>query len=500
MNVAYINSPDFSFFSDAKLQLDKIITQLQSAGYANFEHREIEQYIKNEGNEVLRLLFQGYLDQKADDEVRQPFVTSATGEILNHVKVNTTRKLTTLFGIVTVTRIRYNQRRQSSQFPLDACLNLAEDQYSAGVRDRVAREAIRGSYDDVVETIKHTTGCYVPKRQCLNLVQDIAQDFESFYQQNQFWKPEVTTDILAITGDGKGIVMLPDSLRECTKKAAKNNKKLNSRLSQGEKKDRKRMAQVMSVYTVLPHSRSPGSVMKINDDENDNVQEFRAPARNKRVWASVERDTEVVIEEAFEEALRRDPEQKRPWVVLIDGLPHQIRLIVRIAKRLQVTVTIVMDFIHVLEYLWKAAWCFYEKGDSAVEECVAERAVKILHGKCNQVAKGIRISATKRDITRTEGVEKCANYLLKNKSRLKYDEGLAAGFPIASGVIEGACRHLINDRLDITGARWSLQGAESILKLQSLKSSGDFEDYWAFHKPQSKLRCHSGFQFGDVSE
>jgi hypothetical protein len=219
MNVAYINSPDFSFFSDAKLQLDKIITQLQSAGYANFEHGEIEQYIKNEGNEVLRLLFQGYLDQKADDEVRQPFVTSATGEILNHVKVNTTRKLTTLFGIVTVTRIRYNQRRQSSQFPLDACLNLAEDQYSAGVRDRVAREAIRGSYDDVVETIKHTTGCYVPKRQCLNLVQDIAQDFESFYQQNQFWKPEVTTDILVITGDGKGIVMLPDSLRECTKKA-----------------------------------------------------------------------------------------------------------------------------------------------------------------------------------------------------------------------------------------------------------------------------------------
>jgi hypothetical protein len=90
------------------------------------------------------LLFQGYLVQKADYEVRQPFMTSATGEILNHVKVNTTRKLSTLFGIVTVARIRYDQRRQSSQFPLDACLNLAEDQCSAGVRDRVAREATRG--------------------------------------------------------------------------------------------------------------------------------------------------------------------------------------------------------------------------------------------------------------------------------------------------------------------------------------------------------------------
>jgi hypothetical protein len=204
-----------------------------------------------------------------------------------------------------------------------------------------------------------------------------------------------------------------------------------------------------------------------------------------------------VIEVAYEEALRRDPEQKRPWVVLIDGLP---RLIERIAKRLQVTVTIFMDFIHVLEYLWKAAWGLYEKGDSAVEKWVAERALKILHGKFNQVANGIRISATKRDLTQTEGVETCANYLLKNKSRLKYDEALAAGFPIASGVIEGARRHLINDRLDITRARWSLQGAELILKLRSLKSRGDFEDYWAFHKPQSKLRCHSGFQLGNVSE
>jgi hypothetical protein len=89
---------------------------------------------------------------------------------------------------------------------------------------------------------------------------------------------------------------------------------------------------------------------------------------------------------------------------------------------------------------------------------------------------------------------------LKNKSRLKYGEALAAGFPIASGVIEGACRHLINDRLDIIGARWGLQGAQAILKLRSLKSSGDFEDYWAFHKQQSKLRLHSDFQFGDVRE
>jgi hypothetical protein len=80
------------------------------------------------------------------------------------------------------------------------------------------------------------------------------------------------------------------------------------------------MALVAAVYTVMPHVRTQGSIMKTKD-EDDNVLTIRPPVRNKRVWASVERETEAVIEEAFEEALRWDPEQKRPWVVLVDGLP-----------------------------------------------------------------------------------------------------------------------------------------------------------------------------------
>jgi hypothetical protein len=182
--------------------------------------------------------------------------------------------------------------------------------------------------------------------------------------------------------------------------------------------------------------------------------------------------------------------------VWVDGHPYQLKVIEKIKKKLKVKATVIMDFIHVLEYLWMAAWCFFKKGDSAVEEWVAARAVKILEGKCNQVAKGIRISATRRKLDRRENVDKCARYRLNNKSRLKYGEALTAGYPIASGVIEGACRHLINDRLDITGARWGLQGAESIVKLRSLKSSGHFDDHWTFHKQQSKVWHHSGFQIG----
>jgi hypothetical protein len=487
MNLAYLNTPDFSFFCDARKQLHHMVEYLQSDERFDNEHGDIEQYIQSEGFEVLRSLFQGYLDLRAANEATMSNVHTDEGIHLNHIKHCTKRKLTTLFGDVTVKRKSYSQRLHNSIFPLDAQLNLPAAQYSDGIRQRVAIEARKSSYDEAVESISQTTGGYIPKRQSLKLAQDVAQDFDDFYLQNRYLTREKTDNLLVLTFDGKGIVMRPEGLRECTKKAALKSKKLNSRWSAGEKKDRKRMAQVAAVYTALPHIRTPEAIMK-SETQASNVHNLNVAERNKRVWASIENTAEEVIEAGFLEALQRDPSQQRQWVVLIDGHPHQIRLINRVMKKHQVKASIIMDFIHVLEYVWKAAWCFYEKGDDNVEEWVAKHALKILHGHSNQVAKGMRISATKLGLTQRENINKCADYLLKNKARLQYGEALTSGYPIASGVIEGACRHLINDRLDITGARWSLQGAEAILKLRSLKSSGDFNDYWDFHKRQSNQR------------
>ena len=486
---AYRFDTEFSFFSDADKQFKQLISALMSDMCMQCEHGDVEELIRREGNEVMRLLLQAYLDKKAADEDIRHDIESVDGVRLNHIRHDTTRTITTLFGNVRETRKGYSQRRQNSVFPMDRALNLADDQYSDGLRFRVAQEAIKGSFDQTGETIKQTTGGSVPKRQCLNVVEDIAQDFDTFYEQKASGEGGETDNLLVITLDGKGIIMRPGSLRECTKKAARKEQKLNSRLSQGEKKNRKRMAQVAAVYSVKPHVRTASDIMGQSTTE-DPVLPFTPPAVNKRVWASVEKDSETVIEEAFQEALRRDPQQQRQWVVLVDGQPQQLRSINNVMKRLNVSATIVMDFIHVLEYLWLAAWCFFDKGDPDVEAWISERATKILQGKCSQVAKGLRISATKQALTKRDGVEKCAKYLIKNKTRLQYDVALTEGFPIASGVIEGACRHLINDRLDITGARWSLRGAESILKLRALNSSGDLQTYYQYHKQQSKLRLY----------
>ena len=152
----------------------------------------------------------------------------------------------------------------------------------------------------------------------------------------------------------------------------------------------------------------------------------------------------------------------------------------------------VCDIIHVLEYLWKAAWAFFPKADPKAEVWVNERFISILKGKSSLVAAGIRRSATNRKFKKAdrEAIDRCADYLLNKSPYLNYDDYLDQGFPIATGVIEGACRHLIKDRMDLTGARWSLAGAEAILRIRSVKSSGDFTDYWAFHEQQEFNRNH----------
>jgi hypothetical protein len=226
------------------------------------------------------------------------------------------------------------------------------------------------------------------------------------------------------------------------------------------------------------------------------VRDVSAPrprAERKRVWASVDKSAEEVTREVFTEALRRDPARRRRWVVLVDGDRHQIARVLAAARSAHVEVTLVVDFIHVLEYLWRAAWCFFAEGDRTADGWVNERALAILEGRSGAVAAGVRRSATLRGLATKDriGVDECADYLIAKRRMLRYNQYLLLGFPIATGVIEGACRHLICDRMDITGARWSVRGAEAILRLRSLRSSGDFDDYWRHHLAREHERNHA---------
>jgi hypothetical protein len=181
----------------------------------------------------------------------------------------------------------------------------------------------------------------------------------------------------------------------------------------------------------------------------------------------------------------------------VAGNRTQIEAIEAEAACRGVGVTILIDFIYVLEYLWKAAWSFFEPGDPDAETWAAAQAIKVLDGNAARVAAGIRRRATTFGYSarEREGADTCTNYITAKGPYLDYATALKSGWPIATGVIEGACRHIVEDRMGITGARWGLDSAEAILKLRALDSNGDFGAYWTWHLEQEQQRtCCARYQ------
>jgi hypothetical protein len=494
-------------FATARARFDAVVSWLGSSASGSLTHAELESELAERGRDLLARLLQDHLDVRAAREPRLGEVIDFEGVARSRVERGHTRPLSTLFGEVTVTRLAYRAPYESNLHPADAALNLPAEKHSHGQRRLAAIEASRGSFDAAVDAVARFTGVRLGRRQLQELTLRAAVDVDDFYAQRS--AAEVADgDVLVLSADAKGVVMRPEGLRETTAKAAAS-RKLTTRLSKGEKRNRKRMAEVGAVYAITPEVRQPSDIITTNPihrPASANQQASaprRAPrpvARDKWLTVSVADTAADVIAAVFDEATRRDPEHQRTWVALVDGNNHQIDRITAQATSRDVTVTIIVDFIHVLEYLWKAAWCFYPEADPAAETWVAEQALSILAGNASTVAAAIRRKATYQhlDDNARKPADTAAAYLLNKKPYLDYPTALANGWPIATGVIEGACRHLVKDRMDVTGARWGVDGAEAILKLRSLISNGDFDTYWTHHLHQEQQRVHATRYLGEL--
>ena len=478
-------------FAGSRARFETVLGWLESAEAGTLEHAELEAHLQADARELFRQLYQDHLDLRAEREPRIAAVADAEGVGHGSAEPGHTRGLATVFGPVQVTRIAYRARGQANLHPADGGLNLPADRYSHGLRRLAAIEAARGSFDGAVEAIERGTGQQVGKRQVEELAQRSVADFDAFYSGRQ--PPAGSTgDALVLSCDGKGVVMRDDALRPQTrKKAQASEQKLDTRLSRGEKRNRKRIAEVTAVYEVTPAPRTPADILPGTEEQREAASDG-PEAKNKWVSASITDDAATAIGRMFEQAKRRDPEHRRPWVALVDGNNHQIDQINKEARKRKVKVTIVVDFVHVMEYLWSAAWSFFSEGDRAAERWMREKALAVLEGDASTVAASIRRKATtlRLDAKQRKGADRCADYLLAKRRYLDYPTALANGWPIATGVIEGACRHLVKDRMDITGARWGLDGAEAVLKLRALISNGDFDEYWRYHQAQERQTLH----------
>lgn len=491
MQVAIIAKEE-AFFS-AEKKFNEMVGKLSSSEMKGKEHGEVEAYLKIEGFELLRRMMQSHLDIRSQEEQRAEVIDA---NVIKMTRVRQTERcLETLFGKVTIERLGYSKKGMLSLHPLDGQLNLAKDLYSYGIRRLVAQQASKESFDEVVKSISEVSGAQLAKRQVEELTQRASTDFNEFYETKSVQTQEQvaqTASLLVLQTDAKGIVMRKEDLREATRKAAqKRTQKKSKRLSPGEKANAKRMAQVASVYTVEPYPRTPQQIVNLLQPLTE-VESSRPKPQDKRVWASVEQSAQEVIGQVFEEGLRRDPEKKKTWVAVVDGNKPQLESLKTFAVQYGVALTIVLDLIHVIEYLWSAAYVFNERESADAQEWVSDQLLEILMGHSSLVAGGIARSATLRGLEahQRKAADDCVDYLLNYAPYLRYDQYLAQGLPIASGVIEGACRYLVKDRMDITGARWGLKGAEAVLKLRALRAGGDFDQYWLFHLKNELQRNH----------
>jgi hypothetical protein len=495
-------------FAASRSVFDALALELSAEPAAGLGHAELEELLELRGRELLRQLLQDHLDLRQVREERavraHPApVAGADGVVRGAVETGHQRGLATIFGTVRVGRCAWRERGQRNLYPADAALGLPRGRHSHGLRRLAALEAVRGSFDQATEAIGRRCGQVVGKRGVEQLTVAAATDIDAFYAAVV---PQPATDdtLLVCSVDGKGVVMRPEALRAETRKAAaaKGANRYRTRLASGEKQGRKRMATLGTVYDADPAPRRPHDVIGpaiTLDAEGGGDRDGAARRRRqgpvataKWLTGSVATTSDQVIAQVFDQATQRDPTHRRTWIVLVDGARHQLDLIRAEAARRGVPIQVLVDFIHVLEYLWKAAWCFHHDADPAAEPWVAAHALKLLAGDVDAVIGSLGQQATDAGLTSQQrgGVDACVGYLQAKRELLGYDTALQAGWPIATGVIEGACRHLVGDRLDITGARWGLQGAEAVLKLRALSSNGDFPAYWRYHLAQEHRRVH----------
>ena len=447
----------------------------------------LEEELAVRGREIQRRLLQDHLLARAAAEPRLARVTGPDGTARTRSEPGHGRGLSTIFGPVAVSRIAYRAPGAPNLHPADEQLGLPRGRHSPGLAKMTAAAAAAGSLAGACPLVRARTGCQLGTRQCQELARAAAADFEAYYASRPRPAPG-QGQVLVASCDAKGVRMRPGQLRPRAGRAARRSvPKQDGRLSQGEVATRKRMAAVGAVCVIDPAPRTPGDIT------GPGPRRPGPAARHKWLTASVTATTAQVVAAMFAEADRRDPARQARWIALADGNKDQIRQIQAQAAARGHAVTIICDLIHVTEHLWDAAWCFHRKASPDAGAWVRDRITALLHGgpgAAAAIAAALRAAAARLGRARRATANRTAGYLEAKAPYLDYPAALAAGWPIATGVIEGACRHLVKDRMDITGARWGTQTADAILKLRALITNGDFDTYWDFHLAREHERTY----------
>ncbi len=385
-----------------------------------------------------------------------------------------------IFGKIPVWRPYFHASGAGGHRPLDAELSLGRDRYSDLLRETLDYLAVYTSYNKAVDIFKRILKSSISTRVQQKLVANDAQDVLDYYKQKPAPTVADEAEILVVQADGKGVpIILEKSSSETV------------RLGKGQKRGRKKEAIVTAVYTIATNPRTAEDVVTsfFQQNKDDKKSKISPPKpQNKHIWATLD-GKETALARLGQQVTPRQGFHIQHKVALADGCEA---LQERIKEQFP-DFTLILDFVHANEYLWKVANSLLGESNERRMKWVKKQTELMLSGKTKQVIDDFRARAKKKTRTKkqVEKLDKTANYFERNLKYMAYDIYLANGWPIASGVIEGACRHFVKDRFELSGMRWQQSGAENLLRLRAVAENEDWDDYHLFRRQQRHQRLYN---------
>jgi hypothetical protein len=379
------------------------------------------------------------------------------------------RRYVSIFGEFSLRRFVYGTRegQKIEAVPFDQRLGLPAGEFSYLLQDWAQRFCLRGAFAEAVASLEELLGMRPSVRSLEQMNRDLASAAPAFRREQPPPPAAQEGPILVVTADGKGVPLRQPRPQTTAHRRRK-----------GEK-GKKRIAHVGAVYSIGPFRRTAAQV--VDDVQRKQRAPDRPAPQHKRLRVEMTPTGEVktgrraLFAQLATELAARDPSGRKPVVCLLDGE----RWLWQEQQAHFPQAVGVLDLFHVLEHLWQAAHCLYAEGSQAAARFVTERLRHVLEGNVATVIAQLRQRCSTGQLTpgRQRTLQSVIGYLANNREHMKYDAYLAAGYPIGSGVAEGACRHLVKDRMEQTGMRWTMPGAQAMLQLRAIYLNGDWDDF-----------------------
>jgi hypothetical protein len=456
------------------LELSQLVVQAAKKGQPVHEvERAIWQQVLRIGHQALgkffNLLGSGNLGET---------VTLPDGLSCQRLENLHERRYVSIFGEFKLHRTVYGSREgQKIEFvPLDNRLQLPRGAFSYVLQDWDQGFCVEQAFGPSAQAVTRILGLRQSVDSLERMNEQMAEYVVDFWEAQPQPKASAEGEVLVVSADGKGIVMRHSEQTQ-----------VPSHRRKGDKASHKRMATVGTAYTVDRYVRTPEQVLTALFRDGERPTENRSTPQGKQVWASLSIDddepvssVDIIYTWLADQVDRRNPTGAKELVHLSDG-QASLRT-ARFEYLPEDDATDIADLLHVASYVWQAAHVFYQEGSAAAETFTRERLLRILQGRADGVVRGLREMGTKRGLTqaKTKTLNKVCAYLTANLDRMHYNEYLSKGYPIASGAIEGACRHLVKDRMERAGMHWTEAGAQAMLNMRSVYVNGDWEVYQSF--------------------